>query len=194
MIEWKDNDEAFKQFLATGHKWEDYVVGQLRGLGFYARADADRGFRESIDDSPQYKDQIDITVLDRDYEYIRIEVKSVALDYYTPGDFPFAAPIVTTVGSWDNCSDDCKPHVVVCVSQVTGAMMALNTERTLAHWRKELKYDAKRHIDDWFYVCDRRHWRGFDALVRWLEPQCNRFTVHGLNIPEPDPSKLKERR
>jgi hypothetical protein len=182
---WMENDEAFQAFLATGREYEDYVCEMLRGNGFYARTH-ERSYRESIDQIEQYKNQIDVTVFDKDYVDIRIEVKSRDYTFTSPLDFPFPDPMVTTVKSWEQCDEEARPQAFACVSQHTGAIIVLNAERTREYWGTVTKPDYKRGFDETSYVCHKKHWRPFSALIKWLEPQCNRFKVG-----DPDPYNVE---
>ena len=159
MKKWSENDELFKKELEAGYKWQLYVANYLSRCGLDIEVPA-LTFRDNIGKAHEYSDLEDILCGDRSFE-----VKSRKLRFTNPKDFPFDTILVDTVNGWE--SKKRKPDAYICVSTVTGKMIALS-KNTKEQWIKNKRFDVTRGISDWFYECHRSEWKGIQSLVRRL--------------------------
>lgn len=158
-MKWSENDELFKKELEQGYKWQLRVAEYMRKCGLSAEI-PELTFRENIKEASKYSDLEDIICNGK-----VIEVKSRKLRFTSPKDFPFDTMLVDTVSGWE--SKERKPDAYVCVSTITGAMIALSAA-THPRWKKVKRYDATRQITDWFYECHKSEWHSINSMIRKL--------------------------
>lgn len=164
MKKWSENDELFKKELEAGFKWQLRVANYLNKFGLDAKVPP-LSFRNKIENAVEYADLEDILCEGRTFE-----VKSRSLRFTKPSDFPFETILVDTVRGLE--SKETKPDAYICVSTVTGAMIALS-KSTQDKWVKSQRYDHTRGIRDWFYECHKSEWRGIKSLVRKMLTEKN---------------------
>lgn len=160
MKKWSENDELFLAECQKGHGWERYVAMFFALQGLDSRV-GEQTLRDSIKQAGEYANTVDVYC-----ERCRIEVKSRDVVFYRPEDFPFETILVDTVAGWE--AKDPPPHMVVCVSQKTGSLVALNPRTTKHAWTQERRYDNVRRIEDWFYEAPRELWQPIDKLAEAL--------------------------
>lgn len=165
MTRWCENDDLFAEELEKGHFWERQVGRFLSSRDLQVEG-GEQSFRGSIEEAPEYASIIDLTVED-----IPIEVKSRELKFHTPGDFPYDTAIVDTVSGWE--AKEVTPKYVICVSQLTNAMMFLDVDDTRPSWVEEGKEDEKRGILDLFYLCPTELWQPVEVLVSRLRERAH---------------------
>jgi len=159
-MKWSENDKLFKKELEAGYKWQLYVAKYLEKCGLEVDVPS-LSFRDHIKNAAEYSDLEDIYCGDRIFE-----VKSRKLRFTCPNDFPYDTILVDTVKGWE--AKNRKPDAYICVSTFTGKMIVLSSN-THSDWIKVQRYDATRHIQDWFYECPKDKWRRIEALVKRMK-------------------------
>lgn len=159
-MKWSENDALFKQELEEGYRWQLRVADYLKQQGLDVEVPA-LTFRKHISQAGQYSDLADIECRGK-----VIEVKSRKLRFTNPLNFPYDTILVDTVNGWE--SKDRKPDAYICISTITGGMIAL-PGISHAKWVKVPRFDHTRRIRDMFYECHRREWRTIIAFVDALK-------------------------
>jgi hypothetical protein len=164
--DWFENDDLFRELLAVGHRWAGVVAAYLRNAGLDVEI-TPMEWRKTIEHRGEFADEYDLSVIGARVP-IHVDVKSRALGFTTPEDYPYPTAFVDTVSGWDAKAH--KPSAIVLVSQLTGAMLVI--PRTSADkWTRAWSRDHVRGIDDWFYMIDRSLLRPMDVFVEWLLAQ-----------------------
>ena len=95
-----------------------------------------------------------------------IEVKSIQQEFtWDRKSFPLPRIIVDTYDGW--CEKEVKPIAYVFISQVTGAMLSLNTANR-SKWWTERKMDRYRGEEYNFYFAPSNELRSMNALLDFL--------------------------
>lgn len=95
-----------------------------------------------------------------------IEVKSLAIAFSGPLDWPLDEAFIDTVSTWDR---KVRPRLaIINISQATGATFVIPIASTRQHWYVSSKYDKARQMDDDFYAVSRAHLTTYANLVRYL--------------------------
>lgn len=161
-MDWFDNDELFLSECEKGHKWERYVAHFLSLQGLKIDIE-EQTLRKTIAEADQYKNTIDL-----ECKGVRIEVKSRDIVFHTVNDFPYETILVDTVSGWE--AKDPPPHLVLCVSQKTGAMIFLPaTSKSKDKWFQRQRFDHVRKITDNFYEAPKHMWKPVDQLTTILK-------------------------
>lgn len=153
------NKELFLSELAKGRKWELYVANYLKSIGFDAILPPEGSYDMPHD--PKYANSHDISVNGK-----IVEVKSRNLDFMGVESFPFATIYVKTKASYDAMTD--KPTMCVVVSQITGAMMALDVKKTYETWKPVRFFDSVRKIHTTAYECSKNCYEDVDSCAKRL--------------------------
>lgn len=156
---WMANKELFLAELAKGRKWELYVANYLKSIGFEAIVDHSGGYDMPHD--PKYANSHDISVNGK-----IVEVKSRNLHFNGVESFPFATIYVKTKASYDAMTD--KPTMCVVVSQITGAMMALDVKRSFETWKPVRFFDSVRKIHTTAYECAKTEYEDVEGCAKRL--------------------------
>jgi hypothetical protein len=164
-MRWIENEELFATQLARGHKWQTIVGVRLLQEGLVVQV-APYKLRERIEDIEDFTKH-DIDILVGRIRPVPIEVKSRNFAFTKPEDYPYDDAMVGTVSSWEQT--ETQPEVVVLVSTVTSAMLAVNVESSRVDWTVVEKFDRDRGIVDRSYCCPVEHLRPFYKLVDWLK-------------------------
>lgn len=154
---WMANRGLFLSELAKGRKWEEYVASELKKLG-YGVILPEVGEYEMPHD-PKYANAHDMSVGGR-----IVEVKSRNLSFTDADSFPFGTIFVKTKASYDAMTD--KPAMCVVVSQITGAMLALDVQATEKLWKPVRFFDRVRKIHTTAYECEKGRWEDVDAVAK----------------------------
>ena len=158
-MEWYKNDELFKKELREGHRWQLIVAEHLKIHGLSTHVPI-LPFRKSISENYKFRDVPDIVCKKK-----IIEVKSRRLKFTGPNDYPYRTVHIDTTDGWDGKKN--KPHAFVCVSTITGYMIALSST-TCHKWTKVTVHDRIRDIDVEFYECHISLWKPMDCLIEAL--------------------------
>ncbi len=164
-MKWSENDKLFFDEARKGQRWQEYVGQRLAEAGFKTQVHG-LELRDNIEQAGEYKDQEDIWVWTPSGTKLVIECKSRDLSFTSPETFPFDAPMVDTESSWEKKGR--KPDLYVCVSQRTGAIIALS-KADRSHWFTKQAYDSVRRIRDTWLCCHKKHWYSFETLVEALQ-------------------------
>lgn len=153
---WFDNKELFQKELATGKKWEAYVMLELEKLG-YTVAIPPQPVNALPNDSAA-KQSHDLVVQGK-----FVEVKSRNLDFTDIESFPYPTVFVKCKYTYDKMK--VKPDVVITVSQKTGCFFALDVAKTYDKWTAIRVWDRVRKIYTTAYECRKELWEPIaDAL------------------------------
>lgn len=96
-----------------------------------------------------------------------IEVKSIQQEFtWDRKSFPLPRIIVDTYDGW--CEKEVKPIAYVFISQVTNAMLCLNTANR-SRWWTERKRDRYRNEEYNFYFAPSDELRSMKSLVEFLK-------------------------
>lgn len=158
-LDWFKNDDLFFSELDKGHAWERYVAHffTLRGL---TPKLGEQSKRASLDEIARYSPHCDLQC-----EGAFFEVKSREVLFHSPQDFPYEDICVDTFDGWKK--KDPKPEGVICVSQITGAMIYLSTS-TEEEWKLISRRDQKRGIWDLFYDAPKSLWVPVENMIPQL--------------------------
>lgn len=159
-MRWIENDSLFREQLAAGYAWQQYLLDAIKSEGVPATLPP-LVVRQTIDQIPEFVDSADIRV-GSDI----IEVKSRNLVFGDVKSFPFADIFVDTVPGWEGKAK--KPIAYACISQVTGAVIWTPGD-DCRDWQVVTKRDGVRHIQDRFYVAHKSLWREYLSLIAFLQ-------------------------
>lgn len=159
-MQWIDNESLFVAEAAKGHAIEERVAHRFESLGFVVERIAPT-IRDNVSQIASYANTVDMAV-----EGLRFEVKSRALAFTGPSDFPYDPVFVDTADGWLKKSP--MPSVVLCVSQVTGFGMWLPVRSSAAAWVVRQTRDRVRDITDTFYAAPLACWARVPDLLRIL--------------------------
>jgi hypothetical protein len=162
-LPWHRNDALFKRLQKTGRSFEALVAARLIDEGIGVRVDPMRT-RPTVESRRMYRDKRDIIALCPGGFEAEIKVKSRAVPFTGPDDFPHKTIFVDAKELIDEKG---PPTAVVCVSQRTGAMMVI-PESSRRYWEEKTSMDRVRQIERTWYVCPKDLLRSFDDLVRFL--------------------------
>ena len=162
-MHWLDNHALAEAECRLGWAHEDLVATHLRGAGL----DVDtppKSWRADVSERHAYANELDLIV-----QGLRVSVKSRRVEFTTPDDIPANRnPLfVDTMRKWDQRTPE--PVAVVCVSQVTKAMIWTPASRRW-QWSVKHAYDNVRGFAQDFWVADRSLWEPIDTLIGWLGP------------------------
>lgn len=153
------SDEVFLRELEKGWKWERFVAGyfasrgiRVEGLKHKARSRYELGF--------DFRGSVDMYL-----GGLPVEVKSRNVEFRCPDDLPWEELFVMTEHDYDE--KDPKPAVVVCVSQVTKAMVWIGCDDR-SEWKLKDGFDRIRQIEERWWCAPRRLWRPIQELVHIL--------------------------
>ena len=155
-VPWYENDALFREQVAAGHRWERYVAASLALQGLEVRL-SEQSVRDHVKNAHLYKGGVDLWVAG-----VLAEIKSRGFAYHTPLDFGHDTILVDTVPKWD--LKDPEPVLVLCVSQLTGAVIATSS-CVKDHWVRKHKYDNVRGIEEEFYIAHRKVWLPIEKIV-----------------------------
>ena len=156
-MDWFNNHDLFFKECRNGQKWQEYVGKYLNDNGVKVEVEP-LTLREDVSDREDYINTKDIVMQPGGV----IEVKSVRLDFTDVNSFPYDPAIIDTVNGYDR--KDPKPMLYVCVSQITGGMIATRGDRT-SLWTTSAKWDRVRGFQEYFYNCSLEHWRTLDWFI-----------------------------
>lgn len=154
-----EGDAAFYEQLTRGRRGEVRIGFDLLIAGFRVKI-GELEMRETYADRVAFLDEVDIEVEDK-----MLEVKSRALDFTGPEDYPFSTVFVGAVRRWE--ARERMPDAVVVISE-TGLGRIVIPTRTRPEWVIEERRDSHRGFDERSYGAPRPTWRTWDALVDWL--------------------------
>ena len=158
---WRGNDALALQELETGYRYQ-YLVGERLRLAGLSVGLPELEIAETAEEALAFAQERDLTVNGH-----VLEVKSRALYFTSPSDFPFETAIVDTVRGWDQKQPE--PLAVVMVSQSTEAMVVLPVRRSRSAWTTAILRDRVRDLTDTFYLAPRSSLVPFSSLVRFLQ-------------------------
>ena len=162
-IPWHKNDALFRQLQGMGRAFEGIVAAHLIASGIGVRVEPMRT-RPSVESRKSYRDIRDIVAICPAGFEADIEVKSRAVECTSAEDFPHASIFVDAKEIVDEKG---PPTAVVCVSQVTGAMLVI-PESSRPHWFEKTSIDRVRKIKRTWYVCPNEYLKTFDELLIFL--------------------------
>ena len=162
-IPWHKNDALFKQLQGMGRAFEGLVAAHLIASGIGVRVEPMRT-RPSVESRKLYRDIRDIIAICPAGLEAEIEVKSRAVSFSSASDFPHASIFVDAKELIDEKG---PPTAVVCVSQVTGAMIVI-PESSRPYWFEKTSFDRVRKIERTWYVCPNQYLKTFDDLIQFL--------------------------
>jgi len=159
VTDWFENDALFCQECKKGHFWERYVAFFFAGQGLKVELGPQQ-IRENVAQAAAYVQEVDLFI-----EGHPVEVKSRAVTFHTRNDFPYPDIMVDTVKGWD--AKEPKPTWVICVSQVTGAIITL-VGLDKETWTAREVDDQTRKIRDTFYFAEKGYWYPVETCVSWF--------------------------
>lgn len=171
---WYEDDATFVAYLERGQAVERYVQQRLLDEGFNVVLPS-QTVRRSIKEAWKYKDQIDLLVETHTSQKVRLEVKERRdLRFTSPDDIPSnRLPLfVHAKDRWDGYSDEVRPHVVIIVSGITGAIIAVSAQSRYG-WTVVKGFDRVRQQPRKWYAAPRQYWRSYEGLVTWLMKVAN---------------------
>jgi len=127
---------------------------------------------ETVEERSEFYDEKDLTfTLMPGY----LEVKSQSRHFTDdPQSWPLPSTIVDTVLGWER--KDPRPLATVLVSIHTGGAIVIPSS-TEHLWKKQVKYDTQRKINDTFFIAHKSLLRPFHELADWLVERQNRFNT-----------------
>jgi len=162
--DWFSNDALFFDQLKKGYAWQHLPAVFFRCSGLAVEI-PNLTVRQDVSEASRWtKSDTDLIV-----DGHVIEIKSRGERFTCAADFPYDEPFVDTVAGYD--AKKPPPVAYVFVSQITGAMLAINSQ-TKTFFRIVAKHDRVRNIDENFYVCQRSALRTMDQLVRYIKQGC----------------------
>jgi hypothetical protein len=156
-VKWHKNDALFEEQLKRGHKWQCHVAGLVSDMGYDVDV-PEYSMRASIADAHEYADEHDLLVNGH-----VVEVKSRNLSFAGPHDYPYPTLFIDTQRGFD--AKRRTPVAVLCVSQKTGQVCALDVAKTRSEWTVCRVWDSVRKIHITNYQCGREHWEGLAEVM-----------------------------
>lgn len=153
---WLGNKKLFEQERAKGWKWESVVAGILTDMGYSVEIPDHFDYEPNCDESKQTHDMLVNGKI--------VEVKSRNLEFIGIDSFPYPSIFVKTKATYDKMVN--KPAMCVCISQKTGACVALDVEKTSGSWRAVRFFDRIRKINTTAYECDIGLWETLGEVAR----------------------------
>jgi len=160
---WAENDDLFFKMLEAGYGWQLLPYVYFKQHGFDVQMPK-LDVRDSIKTAGTYRDTLDLLV-----DGHRIEVKSRAVRFTNPADWPSnrLPAFVDTESKYDSHAE--QPLAYIFVSQLTGAMVCTDGRSCAkSRWSIVSKRDRVRNINENFYAVDRQYLRSLDTLVDLL--------------------------
>lgn len=157
---WLDNHSLAEAECRTGWVYEDKVAAYLRREGLHVDQPP-KSWRANVQERHAYVNELDLLV-----SGLRVSVKSRRVEFTCPDDIPRNRDplFVDTVRKWG--LRDPEPKAVVCISQVTDAMIWTSTHPDAkAAWDVQGAFDATRGYADAFLAAGRDLWSPIDTFV-----------------------------
>lgn len=149
-------NKKFRAELMKGYLWQLYVAQIFR----------ENGYEVSVPplthgNAKDFKDEEDILVAGQ-----VVECKSRNLEFSCAEDFPYDTVLVDTVESWE--SKTRKPIMYVCISQLTGAIIALDVAKNRKNWTETTLWDSVRRYRVHSYEAPRQCWGPLEIIAKRL--------------------------
>ena len=148
----------FKSRLEAGSHTEEYLAAKLREAGIDVEKPE---YPERMPTSYYTKHQVDLVA----NGYI-LEVKGRSVLFHDAASYPFDTIFVEGVSGFD--AKENVPDFYVNVSNLTGAIIYLDVQRTWDSWTVERISGKYRKSDYDMYVSRADQWGDFDELVKAL--------------------------
>jgi hypothetical protein len=182
---WFENDGLFRQELAGGYAWQQWVARFLTLRGLRVEL-PELIVRDDVrTKGTDYVDSVDLHV-----EGQRIEVKSRREWFSTPTDYPFKTAFVDTRTKFELHAGAVRAYIIV--SRLSGAMLVVSCA-TSAQWVPQARRDSVRGIDEVFLGCPRPLLRSIDWLVEKLRAQGARRGNRGQEQLEAEAQHLRKK-
>ena len=166
-MSWADDEQGFLAELARGRRAEYRVAIALLEAGHAVRVgqvetrDNGEPIWRTWEHGARFADQADLVVNERH----TLEVKSRALTFTGPDDFPFDTALIGSARRWK--ARTVMPMGVVIVSDATDARIFVPS--TTAHmWQVRDQRDSTRDYEDKSVHVPRACLRTWDFLIREL--------------------------
>lgn len=162
----EQGEALFAAQLAIGDRHCRAVTERIRAeTGLPVHSPRSR-MRSCLDDRRAFEQEVDI-IVGEGVGARRLEVKSRDLRFSdSPRSYPYQTAFVDTRSGWDK--KVVKPVALVLVSQQTGAMLALNVERSRHLWVPRISGDKVRGFRDERYEVPRSELRSMRRFIEWL--------------------------
>ena len=148
--------KKFRAELMKGYLWQLYIAQILRENGYDVKVPP-----LTHGNAKDFKDEEDILANGK-----IVECKSRNLDFTSAEDFPYDTVLIDTVESWETKIR--KPVMYVCVSQLTGATIALDVQKNRENWSEVTIWDSVRRFRVHSYEAPRQCWGPLDVIAQRL--------------------------
>lgn len=160
MAKWiaAEDEARFREDLALGHKWVQWVARQLDYQGITAQV-PDLQCRDEFEDRRAFRDQGDLFVAQT-----RVEVRSLGISFLSPRSWPYRQVRVDLV---DVFSEKKTTGIFLFVSRPKRSIIGLRFKR--GDWTIERGvFDARRRVARDWVVVGREHLVSWEDAVQFL--------------------------